>query len=97
LERLECEKYLLNPSERIATPKFSRYKQKYQLGNSTSKTYPQVIIFCPRFWDNDTEVKKFWGIDEARRTTPWKINMEATNHPFRRENDLPNLHDSVPC
>ena len=25
--------------------------------------------------------------------TPWKINMEPTNHPFRKE--LPNLHDDV--
>jgi len=23
--------------------------------------------------------------------TPWKINMEPTNHPFRKENHLPNL------
>ena len=29
--------------------------------------------------------------------TPWKINMEPTNQPFRKENDLPNLHDYVPC
>ena len=29
--------------------------------------------------------------------TPWKINMEHINHPFRKENDLPNLHDYVPC
>ncbi len=29
--------------------------------------------------------------------TPWNINMEPTNHPFRKENDLPNLHDYVPC
>jgi len=29
--------------------------------------------------------------------TPWKINMEPTNHPFRKENYLPNLHESVPC
>ena len=28
--------------------------------------------------------------------TPWKINMEPTNHPFRKENDHPNLHDYVP-
>ena len=27
--------------------------------------------------------------------TPWKINMEPTNHPFRKENDLPNPHDYV--
>ena len=32
-----------------------------------------------------------------QRSTPWKINMEPTNHPFRKENDLPNLHDYVPC
>ena len=29
--------------------------------------------------------------------TPWKINMEPTNQPFRMENDLPNLHDYVPA
>ena len=29
--------------------------------------------------------------------TPWKINMEHSNHPFRKENDLPNLYDYVPC
>ena len=29
--------------------------------------------------------------------TPWKINMEPTNHPFRKEHDLPNLQDYVPC
>ena len=29
--------------------------------------------------------------------TPWKINMEPTNHPFRKENDLPNLHCPWSC
>ena len=29
--------------------------------------------------------------------TPWKINMEHTNHPFRKEDDLPNPYDSDPC
>ena len=29
--------------------------------------------------------------------TPWKINMDPTNHPIRKENDLSNLHDYVPC
>ena len=29
--------------------------------------------------------------------TPWKIHMEPTNHPFSKENDLPNLHDYGPC
>ena len=31
-----------------------------------------------------------------RECAPWKINMEPTNQPFRKENDLPNLHDYVP-
>ena len=29
--------------------------------------------------------------------TQWKINMGPTNHPFRKENDLPTFHDYVPC
>ena len=33
----------------------------------------------------------FWG------QKPWKINMEPTNHPFRKENDLPGLHGYFPC
>ena len=31
------------------------------------------------------------------KNTPWKINMEHSNHPFRKENNLPNLYDYVPC
>ena len=29
--------------------------------------------------------------------TRWKINMEPTNHPYRKQHDLPNLHDYVPA
>ena len=46
-----------------------------------------------RFQRNDLSQQK-------RQTcffTPWKINIEPTHHPFRKENDLPNLHDYVPC
>ena len=32
-----------------------------------------------------------------RVSTPRKINMEPKNHPFIKEDDLPNLHDYVPC
>ena len=32
-----------------------------------------------------------------RGFTPWKINMEPSNHPLRKEHDLPNLHDYVPA
>ena len=34
---------------------------------------------------------------ETPISTPWKINMEPTNHPSRKEHDLLNLHDYVPC
>ena len=36
--------------------------------------------------------RSVWGID-----TPPKTNMEHENHPFERENHLPNLHVWVPC
>ena len=45
--------------------------------------------------------KKHLGFLKKRKqtnvNTPSKINMEPTNHPFRKENDLPNLHDYGPC
>ena len=39
----------------------------------------------------------FYIFLNVKAYTPWKINMEPTNHPFWKENDLPNLHDYVPC
>ena len=39
----------------------------------------------------------FFGSEFVGKGTPWKINMEPINHPFRKENHLPNLHDYVPC
>ena len=33
----------------------------------------------------------------TQQHTPWKIKMEHTNHPFRKENDLPSPYDYVPC
>ena len=49
--------------------------------NSTPK--PPMITHSP-------------SLQNPNVTSPWKINMEPTNHPFRKENDLPNLHDYVP-
>ena len=37
------------------------------------------------------------NVHPGNQCTTWKINIEPTNHPFRKENDLPNLHDYVPC
>ena len=52
----------------------------------------------PSTWRNNIDVG---GSSVTKDTckknqlTPWKINMEPTNHPFRKENDLPNLHDEM--
>ena len=40
------------------------------------------------FWEPENQIPN---------VTPWKINMEPTNQPFRKENDLPNPYDYVPC
>ena len=41
-----------------------------------------------RWVESTRDSRNRWGeqLEVTRRTTPWKINMEATNHPFRREN-----------
>ena len=46
---------------------------------------------------NPIPVTRYEKNPELSPVTPWKINMEPTNHPFRKEHDLPNLHDYVPC
>ena len=35
--------------------------------------------------------------DRSHHFTPRKTNIEPTNHPFRKEHNVPNLHDYVPC
>ena len=35
--------------------------------------------------------------NEKKTKTPWNINMEPSNQQLRKENDLANLHDYVPC
>ena len=38
-----------------------------------------------------------WMVKGEGGDTPWKIKMEPTNQPFRKDNYFPNLHDCVPC
>jgi len=50
--------------------------------------------------NHDSKTKKPFEKEETWKlmmVSLWKINMEPTNHPFRKEHDLPNLHDYVPC
>ena len=63
---------------------------------ATRESYWNLIIwnhvfFLPQFLLKEDAAVFFW------RCTPWKITMEPTNHPFRKEHDLPNLHYCVPC
>ena len=54
-----------------------------------------IIETCGGTWLRSW-VPLFRGNPGFFKDTPWKINMEPTNHSFRKENDLPNLHDYVP-
>jgi len=38
-----------------------------------------------------------WDFFRCKSSTPQKINMEHINHPFRKENHLPNHHFQFPC
>ena len=46
----------------------------------------KVTVMGPDDWSR---------LGEPWTCTPWKINMKPTNHPFRKDNELPNLHDYV--
>ena len=48
---------------------------------------------------NFVSTNHMWRLSGSKEVffTPWKMNMEPTNHPFRKGDDLPNLHDYVPC
>ena len=61
---------------------------KYIHQPSIPSTYP--FIFISQLLCLSTSLS-------SSLSTPWKINMEHTNHPFRKEIDLPDPHDYVPC
>ena len=65
-------------------PRDSRICERQLSGSKARVTW--------RFW----VMKRIGLAVSGRKLTPWKINMEPTNHPFRKEHDLPNLHDYVP-
>ena len=69
-------------------------------GSRTSKPAPWCSTNCRTILD--VKSVKGWSLGgmvrlqreiQYERDTPWKINMEPTNHPLRKEHDLPNLHD----
>ena len=42
--------------------------------------------------EDSAQVFPWWIFSNPELFTPWKINMELTNHPFRKENHLPKHH-----
>jgi len=71
-------------------------------GDPDKTTSDQTSIGAKAIWlifwgiESETGFGLFWRQGESypkypKITTPWKINMEHSNHPFRKENDLPNL------
>ena len=59
-------------------------------------TLPETNSFAPQKMGH-LQRKGSSSNHQFSGATPWKINMEPTNHPFRKEHDLPNLNDYVPC
>ena len=75
---------------------FVRWKEdrgKGKLANMLWRSKTLIFQKKNHIWPKVFIYKK----DALNLPTPWKINMEPTNHPFRKENDLPNLHYYVPC
>ena len=58
----------------------------FQLGGFVHQT---VLLGTPE--------RKRRVLMNRNKPTPWKINMEHSNHPFRKENNLPNPYDYFPC
>ena len=57
-----------------------------------TKTTSGRIRQCPSILSSTHDDQHgTWKQSLWKRRTPWKINMEPTNHPFWKENDLPNL------
>ena len=66
--------------------KFSNLQRHEVTGMTTAIVRSNEILDCD-----------MWNDKGSVSITPLKINLEAINHPFRKDNDLPNLHDHVPC
>ena len=53
------------------------------------------------FLDMKGSTQKWYWVNllnkEMTLDTPLKIDMEPKNHPFEKENHLPNLRYCVPC
>ena len=81
------------PSSDFKTPKVMHSKTNISQQSMAqhSTTLKQIVFQEFSYFCCPPPKKKY------NTYTPWKINMEHTNHPFRKENDLPNLHDYVPC
>ena len=70
-------------------PPYPRVVQKFCPG----LTHPSVSCLPILSWlSKRYQFNLIWNL----QFTPWKMNMEPTSHPFRKENDLPKLHDYVP-
>jgi len=87
--------HLLRPVDQIPTDNFSQFLNFFDLtkhARERSKVPKNVRVLSQTFF-----LQMSWYVQESICATTWKINMEPTSHPFRKENDLPNLHDYVPC
>ena len=83
------------PVDQRPTDNFSQFLNFFDL-TKHARERSKVPKKCQSFEPN-IFLQMSWYVQESICATTWKINMEPTSHPFRKENDLPNLHDYVPC
>ena len=74
---------ILTPENLFVCPDNTAFANEMKMGLETKKIRPSM--------------RKGVGFLAYRPESPLKINMELTKHPFKKEHDLPNLHDYGPC
>ena len=64
---------------------------KYRKRNQRERIIIKINLTMRHFEIKKCEKKQWIVLFQSSSFTPWKINMEPPNHPFRKEKDLPNL------
>ena len=82
--------YIGNPEPTKLTHVFS--ERASILGVSGGRTSQPLRKTVPSLQDPKSPATRLGG-----RYTLEDERLEHSNHPFRKENDLPNLYDYVPC
>ena len=77
--------------------KCEKISSKVKKMESKKKKHPDTIGLKSWVFVAKKSRGDFMSDKGSSHHTPWQITVEPTNHPFWKQNDLPNLRDYVPC